>query len=193
MKTYAQLKALLDVDEPDYPALANEGPAAIPHLRRMAASGDPALASKAVSLAGMIGGDAGVAVIVDAAGSPDPIVRVAAAHAAGLLPRSAGAARVVGRLLGDKDIGVVKVAARAAADRGDPADAATLRKATARIATAERDAARAPKPTGGTPVTDAGRAAPKPRRAPVAEMPAGRMSEPPKGAKARAMPAGKMD
>ena len=47
--TLAKLKALLDVDEPDYPALAEIADGAMQHVRKLAASPDESLASKAAS------------------------------------------------------------------------------------------------------------------------------------------------
>ena len=38
--SYAELKSLLDVDEPDYPALATMAAGAMNHLRKLAASPD---------------------------------------------------------------------------------------------------------------------------------------------------------
>ena len=52
--SYSELKARLDVDEPDYAALAELAAGAVQHLRKLAASPDESLASKAVSLAGIM-------------------------------------------------------------------------------------------------------------------------------------------
>jgi hypothetical protein len=202
--TYAQLKAMLDVDEPDYPALALAAAGAMRHLRKMAASGDAGLASKAVCLAGMIGDDEGTAVVADGARSADPVVRIAAAHAAACLPSTPAAARVVNRLLGDADIGVVKVAARAAGRQADRAVAAKAEQATARLSAAERATARAVRATkvrraggkGGRDMATAkkasGAAKAGRRTSGPGGMPTGKMTNPPKGAKSARMPAGKM-
>ena len=40
-----QVRAHLDRDEPDYPAAAQLGPEALPHLRQLAQGDDPMLAS----------------------------------------------------------------------------------------------------------------------------------------------------
>jgi HEAT repeat protein len=200
--SYAELKALLDVDEPDYEKLANKMAGAMHHLRRLAASDDPSVASKAVSLAGIIADADSIVVVADAAKSRSALVRVAAAHAASLLPDSPQAARVVSKLLGDADIGVAKIAVRAAARQSDPALAANAKRASMKLASAvraamqqhsqhERAAAmamKAAKKTGG----GAARGKAKRTRAAAGQMPTGAMVEPPKGAKARAMPTGKM-
>ena len=140
--SYAKLKAMLDVDEPDYAALAEVAAGAMSHLRKLAASPDVALASKAVSLAGFIDDADSVAVVKAAARSRQPSVRVAAAHAASLMSGSPEMASVVNKLLDDRDIGVVKTATRAAVGQTDRALAAKVPRATARMATAVRSAAK---------------------------------------------------
>lgn len=198
--TYAQLEAMLDVDEPDYPALAIAAAGAMRHLRKMAASDDASLASKAVSLAGMIGEADSVAVVADGARSADPVVRVAAAHAAAFLPDSAAAARVVNRLLGDADIGVVKVAARAASGQADRAVGAKVKQATTRLNAAARAtstkkgaekmaARKAAKATKATAATKRGATK---VAAGAGGMPTGKMANPPKGGKPGRMPTGRM-
>jgi HEAT repeat protein len=200
--SYAELKAMLDVDEPDYPALAAIAAGAMHHLRRLAASEDVSVASKAVSLAGIIGDTRSIGVVRDAAKSRNAIVRVAAAHASSLLPDSPQAARIVTKLLDDKDIGIVKAAARAASRQSDPSVAAKAKRAGARMATAVRTAVKensqrkraivmakkARKKVGGK----AARGKARKRTTAAGQMPTGAMVEPPKGAKSRAMPAGKM-
>jgi cell division septum initiation protein DivIVA len=200
----AELKAMLDVDEPDYPALSEAAAGAVRHLRKLAASADVSLASKAVSLAGIMGDADCIAIVGSASKSRDVLVRVAAAHAASLLPASPEAARLVSKLLDDRDVGVVKLAARAATRLADPVVTAKARRASARMNAAVRAAAakqrqqersttmatKAAKKAGGT----AGRAGAtrKRRSGPAAtQMPTGTMTEPPKG-KARKMPSGEM-
>lgn len=200
--SYAELKAKLDVDEPDYPALAEMAADAMQHLRKLAASPDASLASKAVSLAGIIG-DA-ESIVSSAAKSRHVLVRIAAAHAATLMPDSPQAARVVSRLLDDKDVGVVKLAARAATRLSDPAVATKAKRATVRMVKAvrasaeatrrERSAAMATKrakKTGSaaTKSKAVGKARGKAR---AGTMPTGAMTEPPTGAKAGDMPTGEM-
>ena len=86
--SYAELKAMLDVDEPDYPALSETAAGAIRHLRKLAASADASLASKAVSLAGIMG-DADCVAIVGSA--------VEVARRAGARRRGARRQPVAGR------------------------------------------------------------------------------------------------
>jgi hypothetical protein len=203
--TYAELKALLDIDEPDYAALAERAADALKHLRKMVASSDASLASKAVSLAGIIGVEGSVAIVADAAKSREPVVRVAAAHAASLLPDSAPAARVVSKLLDDKDVGVVKFAGKAAARQSDTALAAKAQRAGKRIAamsralvsenqrrerTADMAKKKASKKAGGAAKKAAGKTTAK---SGGGGMPPGTMTDPPKSARKGEMPSGKME
>lgn len=201
--SYAELKSLLDVDEPDYPALTTMAAGAMTHLRKLAASPDVAIASKAVSLAGMIGSAGSVAVVGDAAKSGDAIVRAAAAHAASYLPDLPASAKVVSRLLADKDIGVVKLAARAAEGQADKAVTAQAKRAIARVESTDRatktTTRRKAKPVATKATKKAAAKAPKKAAAKkksaakkATAMPKGTMSDAPRGAKARTMPTGKM-
>lgn len=197
----AELKAMLDVDEPDYGALADRAAGAMNHLRKLAASPDASLASKAVSLAGFIDDAGSVAIVESAARSREPLIRVAAAHAASLMSDRPETARVVSKLLDDADIGVVKTATRAAMRQTDRGLAANVQRAMARMATAARKAAeenarrekatsmakKARKKAGGSAAKGK-----RGRKGTAGQMPTGAMTEPPKGAKARTMPSGKM-
>lgn len=205
--TYAQLKALLDIDEPDYAALAEKAEGAMHHVRKMAESDDPSLASKAVSLAGFIGDDDGTAVVGAAARSRHAVVRVAAAHAATLLPDSTKAARVIEKLIDDKDLGVAKFAARAASRQSDATLARKVAPAKKRVATLARAAAQqadrdersatmaAKKAAKKAAKTSAAKKRAPGKRAGTASadgMPRGDMVNPPGGAKPGAMPTGSM-
>ena len=200
--SYAELKALLDVDEPNYMALVENASGATQHLRKLAASTDVALASKAVSLAGMLG-DTGI--IGTASRSREVLIRVAAAHAATMLPDSPQTARVVSKLLDDKDVGVVKHASRAATRLSDPGLAtkakragqrmkAAVRAMTAQASRRERNTVMThkagPKTHGST--TQA-RGARKSGSKVKGQMPTGAMTTPPKGTTTRGMPTGKMN
>ncbi len=200
--SYAELKAKLDVDEPDYPALAETAAGAMRHLRRLAASADVSLASKAVSLAGIIGDADSIGIVASASKSREVLIRVAAAHAATMLPDGPQSAHIVGKLLDDKDVGVLKLATRAAARISDPGLASKAKRARARMVAAVRTVVqhsrrersmsmamkRAAKGATGTPkAARLGRS-----RATAGQMPAGEMTGPPKGPKARDMPTGKM-
>jgi HEAT repeat protein len=203
--SYAQLKALLDVDEPDYAALAERAEGAMQHLRKLAASADVSLASKAVSLAGIIGDADCIGIISGASKSRDVLVRVAAAHAASLLPDSPQAARLVSRLLDDKDVGVVKLATKAATRMSDPGVAAKAARARTRMDTAvramvaqgaKRERIQAMTTQAGRKAGGAGKrtkaAGKGSGKAAAGGMPTGAMTEPRKGAKAGPMPTGKM-
>jgi hypothetical protein len=201
--SYAQLKAKLDVDEPDYPALAEMAAGAMQHLRKLAASPDLSVATKAVSLAGIIGEADCIGIVSTASKSRHALVRVAAAHAASQLPDSPQTARVVSALLDDADIGVVKIASRAATRQTDPGVKVKAKRANTRVAAAARAASKensrreratamatkASKKAGAAARTKAAR---KGGAKAAGQMPAGAMTAPPKGAKVGAMPSGKM-
>jgi hypothetical protein len=200
--SYSELKARLDVDEPDYAALAELAAGAVQHLRKLAASPDESLASKAVSLAGIMG-DA-ESVVADASKSRNVLVRVAAAHASSLMPDSPQATRVVSRLLDDKDVGVVKLAARAATRLSDPKVTAKARRATVRMVKAVRASAQASRrdrsagmaakrgKKTGAGATKAKAARKGSSKAAAGKMPSGAMVKAPTGAKAGDMPSGEM-
>jgi HEAT repeat protein len=108
--TREQVLAQLYPDEPDYEGAAQLGPEALPHLMQLIEEGDPDLASKATSLAGVIDAAESIEAVDKAARSPDPVIRVAAAAALGNLsempdPLAQG-------MLNDEDVGVRKLALR---------------------------------------------------------------------------------
>lgn len=113
--TMEEVHAFLDPDEPDYAAATLAlGSDALPHLAELAAGDDSMLASKAVYLAGLIGGDQAQPILTRAVEHPDPVVRVSAA--ASVQNVDDDAALELGRqLLDDEDAGVRKVAVNAAA------------------------------------------------------------------------------
>jgi HEAT repeat protein len=97
----------LKQEETDYAAAAQLGEAALPILKSIIEGNNEALASKAASLAGMIGGAGGTEALVEAAKHPSEIVRVAAAAASRqLLPSQSE--MVLEHLIDDADIGVAK-------------------------------------------------------------------------------------
>lgn len=202
--SYAELKAMLDVDEPDYMALVEKTAGALQHLRKLAESTDVSLASKAISLAGMMGDAASIGIIGDASKSRAVLIRVAAAHAATMLPDSPQTARVVSKLLDDKDVGVVKHATRAATRLSDPGVATKAKRAgqrmkvavramTAQTSQRERNMVMTnktgTKARGSTPTRGTHKSSAKIR----GQMPTGAMTQPPKGTKSRGMPTGKMN
>lgn len=202
--SYAELKAMLDVDEPDYMALVEKAAGAMQHLRKLAESADVSLASKAVSLAGMMGDADSIGIIGNASKSRAVLIRVAAAHAATMLPDSPQTARVVGKLLDDKDVGVAKLAARAATRLSDPRMAtkakraskrmeAAVRAMTAQKARSERTVAMTNKTGTKARSSTPARGAHKSSAKVKGQMPTGAMTQPPKGVKSRGMPTGKMN
>ena len=76
-----ELELHLTAEEPDYSALAQLGPNIVADLRTLVRTASIAVASKATSLAGFIGGPDALRVIEEAAKHPDPRVRIAAAGA----------------------------------------------------------------------------------------------------------------
>ncbi len=110
-----QVKRLLDSEEPDYQEAAKLGVDALPHLDRLVHSGDPALASKAACLAGVIGHPAAIPILEAAASSPNASVRAAAAGGAKGVP-SGLAEPLLMRLINDDRAGIRKVALRAVPD-----------------------------------------------------------------------------
>lgn len=202
--SYAELKAMLDVDEPDYMSLVEKTAGAMQHLRKLAESADVSLASKAVSLAGMMGDADSIGIIGNASKSRAVLIRVAAAHAATMLPDSPQTARVVGKLLDDKDVGVAKLAARAATRLSDPRMAtkakraskrmeAAVRAMTAQKARSERTVAMTNKTGTKARSSTPARGAHKSSAKVKGQMPTGAMTQPPKGVKSRGMPTGKMN
>lgn len=104
------VRALLDVDEPDYVFASLLGPAALPHLHELVTTGEPMLASKAAYLAGLIEG--GGEVVATAAASEEPLVRIAAAGTAVNLSAQE-AEPILASLVDDGELGVRVTAAKA--------------------------------------------------------------------------------
>ena len=109
--TMADVRAILDPEEPDYAKGARLGPEAIPHLVKLAKGKDAMLAAKATSLAGMIGHDDALKVLTAAVRTKDPMVRAAAA---GALEQHEGpkAERLLAQLVNDNEPSVRKIALR---------------------------------------------------------------------------------
>ena len=138
--TMEQVRKALDPEEPDYAKAMKLGPDALPHLEKLIAGKDPGLASKAASLAGMIGGASGdakaVRALEKAANHKDVRVRVAAAHSAKNLS-APDASHVLASLVTDEDVGVQKVALRSVPRRVSPELKAGLEAASKRRAVPE--------------------------------------------------------
>jgi HEAT repeat protein len=116
--TREQVLAHLYPDEPDYEGAAQLGPETLPHLMQLVQEGDPDLASKATSLAGVIEAEDSAEVIDTAARSSDPVIRVAAAEALGNIREIPDT--LMQGMLNDEDVGVRKLALRAL-ERQQPA------------------------------------------------------------------------
>lgn len=109
------VRRFLDVDEPDYAAAAlHLGPDALGPLAELVRSGDTMLASKAVYLAGLIGGPEAQPILEYAAASDEPVLRVSAASAVRNIDEDM-AARIGGLLVDDADAGVRKTLLRSMA------------------------------------------------------------------------------
>lgn len=129
------VRTFLDPDEPDYAAAALAlGPDAQPDLAELAAGDDPMMASKAVYLAGLIGGDEAPAILTRAAEHPDATVRVSTAATVRNLEGDA-ALQLGQRLLRDDDVGVRKVAVRSAGQ----IDSSNVRARLQEVAQADPD------------------------------------------------------
>lgn len=114
--TMKDVRSALEPEEPDYAEAAKLGPDALPHLKKLVASGDPMLASKATYAASLIKDDRSEEIVRSAARSDDPVVRVAAAAAAPNFA-AAGTSNVLVELVGDPDPGVRKVARASVPDK----------------------------------------------------------------------------
>lgn len=112
-----QVRRRLNVEEPDYAALARElGPDAGPHLRTLVSDGDEGIAAKAAFLASLLPGQA--ATVALAARSANPVVRLAAASGAANVDEPS-VVEPLHHLLEDADVGVRKTALRSAVRRQD--------------------------------------------------------------------------
>ena len=110
--TLEEVRSAILPEEPNYErAAARLGPDALPHLETLAADEDTMIAMKAVSLAGLIGGQLAARIAEEAADSGRPELRVVAAGAASRLGEAGE--RVITALLDDADRGVRKHAIRA--------------------------------------------------------------------------------
>jgi hypothetical protein len=112
--TMAQLRTLLDPDEPQYAQMRTLlAPDDIPNLVSIAQGIDPMLASKAAYAVTLIQDQAAVQALGDIAASPHEVVRVASA--AGLVNlRGQDVSAVADQLLNDDDAGVRTSAIKAA-------------------------------------------------------------------------------
>ena len=134
-----QVLAELCLIEPDYKNAAKLGTEAIPHLERLASGSDVSLATKAVYLASLIGGDRAVDLLFSAARSPTPEVRVQAAAAARNVP-GPKAANILFTALDDSDVGVRNVALKSTKEIFvTSAMSAAIRKKIEKLATSDSE------------------------------------------------------
>ncbi|MDQ4025155.1 MAG: HEAT repeat domain-containing protein [Actinomycetota bacterium] len=123
-----EVRRRIDLDEPDYEALAAAlGPQSIPHLLKLVASDDAAVASKATYLLSLFDTPQAVEGVEAAAKSADTNVRAAAAAAMRNL-RGGSGVDTFRRLLSDPDPGVRKVALRSARASAGPAVRAEIER-----------------------------------------------------------------
>ena len=132
--TMADVRAVLDPDEPDYRAAATLGHEALPYLDDLAQNADALLASKAVFLAALIQDERSVQIVTQAARRDDPIVRVAAAAAVPYLPCKE-LSEVLLPLVNDQDSSVRRVALESATEGAT----AELRASIERLTQEESD------------------------------------------------------
>ena len=132
--TMVEVRAVLDLEEPDYEQAAKLGPEALPHLEKLVKEADTLLASKAVYLAALIQDERSVRIVREAALREDPILRVAAAAAARYLPCTP-VSEILISLVNDTDVGVQRVALESA--RADAT--AELRASIERLTTYASD------------------------------------------------------
>ena len=101
-----ELRAALDRDELDYPALAAEaGPESMADLEALVAEDEPRIASKAAYLASLVDADNSDRVVDLAARSRHDVVRASAAAALETLPHER-AEPIASQLLADADAGI---------------------------------------------------------------------------------------
>jgi hypothetical protein len=125
------VRAVLARDEPDYEQAARDlGPAALPYLRTLVAAADPAIAPKAVYLAGLIDSAGAADSLRTAVESDDVRIRLAAAGTARILTGDF-ADRVLIPLLLDVDPGVRRLAVRSVGDSVSPRLQAALERSAA--------------------------------------------------------------
>ena len=129
-----ELRAALDKDELDYPALAAEaGPGSMDDLEALVAEDEPRIASKAAYLASLVDADNSDRVIDLAAHSRHDVVRASAAAALGALPQDR-AEPIAVDLLGDADVGI-----RARAVKSLGASRGSLRESLRAVAQEDDD------------------------------------------------------
>jgi HEAT repeat protein len=109
--TKEELIRLINLDEPDYPAIvANLTRDDVPLLNELVGDTNVAIATKAISCLGIMNDEKGLEGLEKAARSENPILRVTAAHSLRNMSSRPAAQKLVSQLLDDPDIGVKKFA-----------------------------------------------------------------------------------
>jgi hypothetical protein len=109
--TKDELRKMIDLDEPEYPAIVSKLTADdIPLLIELSRDSNMAVATKAVSCLGLMNNEKAVEGIKIAAAHNNPVMRVAAAHALKSSSKLPSAVKLIDTLLDDKDVGVRKFA-----------------------------------------------------------------------------------
>jgi HEAT repeat protein len=131
-----QVRAFLDAEEPDYRGVAELGPDALPHLKKLVGGTDVMLASKAAYAASLIPDERAVDVLLEAAQSEEPVVRVAAATAVRNMPELASG-DLLENFFVDDDAGVRRAAIKSVGKNASGA----LRSKITKMASSDSDPA----------------------------------------------------
>lgn len=106
-----ELIKMINLDEPDYQAIVSKLSADdIPLLIELTKHENPAIATKAISVLGLMKSEQALQGLNDAVSHPDPVRRIAAAHSLRNLATVRGSTQMLEKLLDDHDMGVRKFA-----------------------------------------------------------------------------------
>lgn len=106
-----ELIKMINLDEPDYQAIVSKLSADdIPLLIELTKHENPAIATKAISVLGLMKSEQALQGLNDAVNHPDPVRRIAAAHSLRNLATVRGSTQMLEKLLDDQDLGVRKFA-----------------------------------------------------------------------------------
>lgn len=102
---------MINLDEPDYQAIVNKLSADdIPALIDLTKHENPAIATKAISVLGLMKSEQALQGLNAAVTHADPVRRIAAAHSLRNLASVRGSSQMLEKLLDDHDLGVRKFA-----------------------------------------------------------------------------------
>ncbi len=106
-----ELIKMINLDEPDYQAIVSKLSADdIPMLVELTKHENPAIATKAISVLGLMKSEQALKGLTDAANNANPVMRIAAAHSLRNLAAVQGSTQMLEKLLDDHDLGVRKFA-----------------------------------------------------------------------------------